>query len=423
MLKPLLFAGIALAMTSTAAFAQVTVNCVTTAAHLKQMHQPLVDQFNASQNEVKVVYGAPTQDYADTHVRMMRASATNTLPDCIFTAFNQTRPLVEALAARNQVTPAADLMAKEGDAWVADNYAPAILELGQVGGIQYGLPFNASVIQWYVNADLVKKAGHDPDNLPTDWDGMIAVAKDIQALGGVQGLSFAVNHWGDDWPWQVLIRSQGGTILNAEGNHVAFNEAGRDVAALTLARRLVEEGIYDPNIDLPTQTTAFAEGRLGLLATSPASATSIKDRVGGAFDLRTAKFTLIDPNGRLPAGGNNMLITTTDPQKVAAVWQYMKFLTGPEGQSFAVQASGYLPTNAKVPTDDYLGEYYRQNPYFATPSTQVDRAAPWAGYPGTQSEKIWREQRDIIHSVMLGDTTIADGAARIVEVTEALMAR
>jgi multiple sugar transport system substrate-binding protein len=118
-----------------------------------------------------------------------------------------------------------------------------------------------------------------------------------------------------------------------------------------------------------------------------------------------------------------MLITTTDPAKVKAVWEYMKFLTGPEGQSFAVQNSGYLPTNAKTPTEEYLGRYYRENPYFATPSTGVERAAYYAGYPGTQSERIWREQRDIIHSVMIGEIAIPEGAKRLAEITSNLMTR
>jgi len=43
------------------------------------------------------------------------------------------------------------------------------------------------------------------------------------------------------------------------------------------------------------------------------------------------------------------------------------------------------------------------------------------GYKGTQSEKIWREQRTVIRSVMLGETPIKEGAAKLQKIAEDLM--
>ena len=52
---------------------------------------------------------------------------------------------------------------------------------------------------------------------------------------------------------------------------------------------------------------------------------------------------------------------------------------------------------------------------------EVDRALPWQGYPGGNSVRIWRAQRDIINSVMSGDTTAEAGLKQIVDQTNALM--
>ena len=205
---------------------------------------------------------------------------------------------------------------------------------------------------------------------------------------------------------------------------MTFDENGRSLNAMTLARRLVEEAGYNPEIDLQTQTTAFAEGKMGIYANSPASAKLIQERVGGAFDLHSVRFTVWDDaNGSLPTGGNAAIITAEDPAKQQAAWEYIKFLTGPKGQELTARNTGYLPTNRGALAEEYLGAYYAEQPYFATPSSQYERAGAWYGYPGTQSEKIWREQRTIIRSVMLGEITPEDGAEQAKAVAEDLMKR
>jgi multiple sugar transport system substrate-binding protein len=405
--------------------AQVQVTCLTNAGHLTRQHEPLAKIFNEMQDEVEVIYAAPAQDYADTHLRLFRGSATNTLPDCAFQAFNQLPSLARSLAARNQIVDMKTLMDREPDGWVEANYTDQMLDLGRVDGMQYGMPFNASVIQWYVNADLLAQVGVEFENFPADWAGVLQLAAQIDALGDdIEGMSFGVDQWGDDWPFQVLILQQGGQMLNEAGDTVAFDADDRHIEAMKLARRMVEEGGYNPETDLATQLTSFTEGRMGIYATSPASAKQIDERVGENFDLQSVKFTVWDDaDGRLPTGGNAAIITTKDPVKAAAAWEYIKFLSGPEGQDITARNTGYLPTNAGSLADEYLGAYYAAEPYFATPSTQYSRAGAWYGYAGTQSEKIWRDQRAVIRSVMLGEVAPEEGAAQLVTIASDLMTR
>lgn len=417
-------AMVALAATTTAD-AKTQITCLTTAGHLTRQHEPLVKMFNESQDEIEVTYAAPTQNYSDTHLSLLRASATNTLPDCAFEAYNQLPSLARALNKRGQITELDPSMAAEAGDWKEANYSDQMLELGQVDGVQYGMPFNASVVQWYVNADLLRQAGADADTFPADWAGVITLAAKVDALGDdIDGISFAVDQWADDWLFQVLIQQQGGRMLNDAGDRVAFDADDHSLNALRLARRLVEEGGYDPAIDVDTQLTAFTSGKMGFYAHSPAAAKSIQERVAGKFDLRSVKFTVWnEADGTLPTGGNAAIITAQDPEKQAAAWEYIKFLTGPKGQELTAKNTGYLPTNLQSLGHDYLGHYYEENPYFATPSGQYDRAGKWYGYPGTQSEKIWREQRSVIRAVMLGEVSPEDGAVKLKTIAEDLMQR
>lgn len=407
-----------------AAEAQTTITCLTNAGHLTRQHEPLMKEFNEMQDEIVVEYAAPAKNYGDTHLKLFRGSATNTLPDCAFQAYNQLPSLARALAERGQIVDMGPLMEAEGDGWVEENYTEAMLDLGRVDGVQYGMPFNASVIQWYYNADLFKEAGLDPDNFPTDWDGLFDAAQKIDALGEdiLPMFMWLIN--GDDWGFQTLILQQGGRMMSDDGQAVAFNENDHHIKAMEMAKRLHDEGGLRTDLDRETQFAAFTEGRMGLWGLSPAGARNMQERVGGAFDLRSHPFTVWnDEAGKLPTGGNAAIITTQDPNKVAAVWEYIKFVTGPRGQQVTAEITGYLPTNVQVLKTEYMGAFYEAEPYYATPVKQYDRAGPWSGYPGTQSEKIWREQASTIRAVMEGELTPEDGAAKLVEIAEELMVR
>ncbi len=408
---------------SGAASAQVKITCLTNAGHLKRQHEPLMKMFNSMQSNIVVSYAAPAKNYTDTHIRLLRGSATNNLPDCAFEGYHQMPALSGILKKRGQIVDLGPLMESEGSGWTAANYSDAMLKLGNIGGVQYGIPFNASLPQFAYNADLVEKAGGNRNNFPTDWDGVIDLAKKIAALDDkIIGMSYAVDYWGDDWAWQALILNQGGRMLNDAGNGVAFNEGGRHIEALKLLRRLVVEGVYNPNIDRATQYTAFTEGKMGIWLDSPAAARGTQERVGSKFELRTAPHPIWDDaNGRLPTGGNAAVITTSDPEKIAAVWEYFKFITGPKGQENTALVTGYLPTNKRSLEPEFLGNFYIWNPLFATPSRQYHRAGLWSGYPGTQSVKIWRDQRNIIKKVMTGEVSPEEGGEQMVKIANKLM--
>jgi len=58
---------------------------------------------------------------------------------------------------------------------------------------------------------------------------------------------------------------------------------------------------------------------------------------------------------------------------------------------------------------------------FRTVSLQVDRSVPWQGYPGGNSVRIWRAQREIITGVMRGEIEPKAGYERLLKETADLM--
>jgi multiple sugar transport system substrate-binding protein len=345
---------------------------------------------------------------------------TNQLPDVYYSGYHLLAELVRTLDKRKQLTEVGPLLDKEDAAWRKANYADGILALGKVDGKTYGLAFNASLPIIYYNEQLVKAAGGDPNKMPDTWDPMLALAAKIKAGGSdVAGIAYNIHDWPDDWLFRAMILQEGGSMLDASEQAVAFGGAN-GLKVLRYLRRMVTESNM-PLIDWDQSRQQFIAGKIGIFADTPARLRQVTDLIGTKFTLRTTTFPINDKaNGGLPTGGNAAIITAKDAAKQKAAWEFLKFVTGPEAQKIVVEGTGYMPTNARAGAPEFLGKFYDANPNFRTVFSQAGRAKPWQGYPGN-SVRIWRAQRDIINSVMRGNETPEAGLERLVKESNTLM--
>ena len=401
---------------------EITLNVLYNLPGFTKFHQPLADEFMKNNPDVKINFLAPAPGYNEGQQQVLRSAVTGNLPDVYFSGYNLTAELVHALEPRNQITDLGPFIEAEGgQAFLDANYSPKMAALGQIDGKQYGLPVNASSPIIYINAELVRKAGGDPDNMPKTFEGLIELAAKIHALDPkVAGMGYDINGWPDDWLWQALIFQQGGKLVDETTKAVAFdNEIGLN--ALKLARRFVTEGGQNL-LDWDQSRQQFGAGLTGFIFSTPAHVQTVQGLVGDRFELKTATFPLDNPEtGGVPTGGNSAVILTQDKARQDAAWKYLKWITGPEAQNVIVRITGYLPTNKLATGPDFLEPYYAENPNVKTASLQADRSLPWAGYPGGDSVRIWRTQRDVIGAVMRGELSPEDGLKQVVEQTNALM--
>jgi multiple sugar transport system substrate-binding protein len=351
-------------------------------AIFKDAQDAILAAFSAKHPEVKVTYVNPTPTYEDGAQLILRNATTNSLPDVSFQGLNRLRLFAE----RGIAIDLAPLLAREGDLSKL-GYSKPILGLGYHANLQCGLAFATSNPISYYNVDLYKKAGLDPAAFPTNWDGVIAGAQKIRALGdGTEGMFF---RWpGDDWMFSALLYGHGGRMLTEDEKDVAFN-GPEGLAALRLLDRMVKEGGM-PNYAGTADLQAFAAGKLGMMFRTTAQVRSISNSVGSNFVMQTTLLPVIDPvKGRLPTGGAGAMITTKDPAKQEAAWKFVKFATSPEGTSMMVKNTGYVPCN-QIAIDDksYLGDFYAQNPLFQAATRQVHLMQPWYAFPGQNSVRV-----------------------------------
>ncbi|MCA0962528.1 ABC transporter substrate-binding protein [Salipiger bermudensis] len=400
---------------------QVTLDVLYNLPGFTRFHQPIAEAFMEQHPDIKIEFRAPAVAYNEGHQQVLRSAVTGDMPDVFFSGYHLLQELVETLEPRGQITPIAQFVEQEDSGWVDENYSPKMYALGKIGDTQWGLPVNASSPIMYVNADLVREAGGDPENMPDTWPELLDLAVEINALGDdIAGMAYDIGGWPDDWLWQAMVYQQGGELIDAETGKVAFdNEVGLN--ALNYFRSFVTEA-GQPVLDWDQSRQQFGAGKTGLIFSTPAHVQTVEELVGDRFELVTDTFPLDDKeNGGVPTGGNAAVMLTQDEAKQDAAWEYLKWVTGPEAQDMIVRITGYLPTNKRATGEEFLAPFYAENPNVETASFQADRSQPWAGYPGGDSVRIWRTQRDIIAAVMRGETTPEDGLAQLVSETNALM--
>jgi multiple sugar transport system substrate-binding protein len=361
----------------------------------KDVMDTISKKFMEENPDIKIQFANPSATYEEGIQTIMRQAGTAEMPDVTFIGLNRLRMLNE----RDIPIDLTPLVAKEGD-MASKGFSENILKLAQVEGKQVGLAFATSNPIMYYNADLVRAAGGNPDVPPKTWDEVIALGGKIKALGdGNEGIDF---RWqGDDWMFSALLFGAGGTMLSEDESKVTFNGPEGQKAVGVLDRMVKEGGL--PVLTKQAGEQAFVAGKIGFaFQTTGALRNTIKN-VGTKFDLRTAHIPLIDPvNGKLPTGGNAVVILTKDADKQAAAWKFAKFAAGPYGASVVVPGTGYVPNNElAAASPDYLGTFYRENPLFRAGLEQMPLMQPWYAFPGTNGVKVTQ--------------TIVENLSRVVE--------
>jgi multiple sugar transport system substrate-binding protein len=345
--------------------------------------------------DVKIIFTSPSPTYEDGLQLMLRQAGTPEMPDVSFIGLNRLRVLAER-GIGVDLTP---FIAKEAD-FAAQGFSERLLNLAKFNGKQMGLAFATSNPIFYYNADLVKKAGGDPENMPKTWDGVFALAAKIQALG--DGTTGMIYRWqGDDWMFSALLFGHGGSMLSTDEKKVGF-DGPEGLGSLKLIDRMVKEGKM-PAMTSDAALQAFTAGKAGMFFWTTGGLRSTINSVGNKFELRTTAMPVINAEkGRLPTGGNAAVMFTTDAAKQKAVFDFLKFASGPFGTSVVVPGTGYVPNNDLAPKDaKYLGNFYNENPLFRAGLNQMNLMIPWYSFPGSNGVKVTQ--------------TIVDNLAQLVE--------
>jgi raffinose/stachyose/melibiose transport system substrate-binding protein len=241
--------------------------------------------------------------------------------------------------------------------FVGDLGAGAV-KLYQVGGKQYGVPFNTSMVGFWYNKDLFTKAGITAP--PATWDELL---QDVQKLKDAGITPIAVGA-GDKWPahfWYsyLMVRLGGADAMNkiaADNNFSVPNviEAGKKVEDL-VALNPFQEGFLGAGWDAPDgESGTMASGGAAMDLMGQWAVGAFKNQAGLKpdqdlpFQLGWFPFPSVDGGAGQPTdafGGADGFAVGKDAPPEAV--DFLKFITDADNQRTWAKNSG-LPANKEA---------------------------------------------------------------------------
>lgn len=249
----------------------------------------------------------------------------------------------------------------EKDGIDMSNYFEGTVASGKFNGKQWAMPKFTDAGVLYYRSDIVETP-------PATWDELIEQASALQGEAGTEFgyLMQAAQYEGLVCNAIEFIASYGGQIIN-ENNEVVANSP-ETVKAIKKMQEIVGSDFVPDNIlnFMETETeTAFIEGKSVFARNWPYMQASASDesrsKVVGNVEITTLPKG--DAGSASTLGGWMTMINRYSEHPEAA-WEFVKFMTGPEGQKITATQGGSAPT-LKALYDD--AEVKEASPLFANP--------------------------------------------------------
>ncbi|PZA07646.1 MULTISPECIES: ABC transporter substrate-binding protein [unclassified Meiothermus] len=335
----------------------------------------LIAEFQRRNPTVRVEERFQQNAYTGLLQNLQAALAAGNPPDVAQIGYLYTNYVAENFP----FVPLTDLQGKFGGD--LSRFPANVMALGQVGGVQLGMPYALSNIVTYYNADLFRRAGLNPDQPPQTWAEWRAAARQLKER---TGKPIYIQLLDDNWSLEALIASNGGSLLTCQNGHAAPGFAGREaVEALQFWADLVKEGLA-LNTLWNQGEQAFLAGEAAAYMTTIAKRAGLQAGAQGKFELRGTRFPSFGSKPtRLPGGGNVLVVFAKDPAKQEAAWKFIRFLTSEEGFTIWTKGTGYVPLLPSLADDPrYLKDFIAQNPIQRIGIQQLPNTYRWTSFPG-----------------------------------------
>lgn len=363
----------------------------------------LVEEFEAAHPDIDIEpVGTPA---GEIHVSVQTKAAAGRAPDVAQIGWSKFSFVLENL-------PYAPIETIAGDEWQehVKGMVPEAVAIGEHDDEVVGLASIVSTPILIYNADLLNKAGVDPDDPPQTWEDVKRAGLAVAANGAEGVYVAAADPAKSDYLTQSLIYSNGGEILNDKGD-VVF-DSPQAVEALAVIQDLTTSGAQ-PSVQAADALKLFEAGRLGMLVVSSAPLGSLTKAAEGVFDLRTAGMPAYGDRPIAPTNsGAGLFVFAEDKARQAAAWEFVKFLTSDRGFTIATSMIGYLPLRPAIVEDPkYLGDFLEKDPRILPAVEQLESLRPYQDLPGRNATRA-REilQDEAVTPIILGK---ADPAATL----------
>lgn len=321
-------------------------------------YEAIVNDFNASQKHIKVVFTAESWD--SLNQKLPSALLTSAGPDIATIDGNSLSQFVKTKSII-PITATGSGAAKIN----VDKFAPALNKLYTYDGKLYGVPANFATLSLYYNKALFAKAGiTDPPATVKEFQ------KDAKLLtgDGISGLVLADHATIPMWP--VLQWMSGGDIFNSKGCSVL--DSSKDVASLQPWADLVSQDKISPvGLTGAEADTVFSAGKAAMEMNGPWAAPGYKS---AGIDLGIAPIPT-GVNGPVTLGTSGPIGVSAKSAHQAEAQQFLAYYTGKIAQVKFSLGQGFPSFRTDLASDPQLAA----NPIVKVFTDQVSGARLYPG--------------------------------------------
>ncbi|HIU64146.1 MAG TPA: ABC transporter substrate-binding protein [Candidatus Avacidaminococcus intestinavium] len=366
----------------------------------------LVEEFNKTHPNIEVTEKYNPDMYKGLTQNLQAAIASGKNPDVVQMGWSYLNYAADNLKYTD-IPKMVEEKIPEDKNFLKDNYLPNVLALARTDdGRQVGVPYSISVPVLFYNPEIFKAAGLDPANPPKTWKEVQAAAKQIKEKTGNMG--FFMQEFADNWAQQALLESNGGTILKKEnGKTKAGFSSPESAEAYQLIADMVKDGsgLHATNEE---GFQAYLSGKLGMVCTTIGKRANFEKTA--KFEVMASAFPSFEGKQlKVPAGGNFLMVFSTDDAKQKAAWEFIKFIESPGALAKWSTGTGYLPPRKDVEQDpNGFKKMIEENKNIQAALSTMPYLVQWASFPGAnglQAEQLLIDVRDVILS---GKQTAAD---------------
>ena len=342
--------------------------------------QKIVDSFNSSQTEYKVVatYKGEYDEVVNAGVAAVRAGKQPHLLQA-FEVGTQTMMLSGA------IYPVFELMADNGYKIDWSQYLQPVLSYYMnADGNLMSMPFNSSTPVMYYNLDMFKKAGLQPlsKDKPVTWDEMGDITAKLVKAGATGGLVTSWQSWTQVENYSAIhnlpfaSKANGYEGLDTElliNNDKVVNHIAR------LKSWMADNRFYYGGQKYSGPQAEFVAQNAGLYIDSISAIAKIQKSVKDfQWDIAPlpVEAWMPNPQNSIIGGASLWVFTGLPKQDYKGVAAFLNHLAGTESQVLWHKETGYFPITLGAYEQLKADGYYKESPYQEVGIKQLTRRTP-----------------------------------------------
>jgi sn-glycerol 3-phosphate transport system substrate-binding protein len=328
------------------------------------------------------------------------------------------------MAAKGAIVPVAKVMSDAGEPFEPKSYLPAVAGYyTNAKGEMLSYPFNSSTVLFYINKDMFKKAGLDPNQAPKTWKEVVAAADKLKASG--QACDYTTG-----WPSWMHIENFSAwhnvPIGTKENGMTGLDTEYRintplHVKHIAMLGEMAKKGTFTYAGRTNQAEAKFYSGECAMMSSSSGAQANI--RRNAKFDWSVNFIPYHDdvkgaPQNSIIGGASLWVMGGKKPADYKGVAKFFAYLSKPAVQMDWHTATGYVPITMQAYEVTRASGFYDKNPGADMAVKELTNKAPTANSKGlrfgnfVQGREVIEEEMEAVFAGKKDAKTALDDANR-----------